>query len=174
VIDAAARARDRPAGEASAVRGQTRARARRRRRRGAGDSPRGCSEGWRALTTMSASVRVFRVARNAIVDHHRSTARHPRVEGQAPDEVATQLVEEDENRVELELASHIAPFVAALPSPYREALTLTELEGITQKDAAIMLGVSLSTMKSVCSAAACVFVESSRHAVRSRSTFAVA
>lgn len=37
---------------------------------------------------------------------------------------------------------------AALPSPYRGALTLTELEGLTQKDAAAMLGISLSGMKS--------------------------
>lgn len=39
-------------------------------------------------------------------------------------------------------------FVAMLPSPYREALTLTELEGMTQKDAAFMLGISLPAMKS--------------------------
>ena len=35
-----------------------------------------------------------------------------------------------------------------LPSPYREALTLTELEGMTQKEAAAMLGTTLSGMKS--------------------------
>jgi RNA polymerase sigma-70 factor (ECF subfamily) len=50
--------------------------------------------------------------------------------------------------VEQELATHVAPFVASLPSPYRAALTLTELEGLTQKEAAEMLGVPLSTMKS--------------------------
>ena len=38
--------------------------------------------------------------------------------------------------------------MAALPSPYREAVTLTELQGMTQKDAAEMLGISLSGMKS--------------------------
>jgi len=35
-----------------------------------------------------------------------------------------------------------------LPSPYREAITLTELEGRTQREAAQMLGISLSGMKS--------------------------
>jgi RNA polymerase sigma-70 factor (ECF subfamily) len=35
-----------------------------------------------------------------------------------------------------------------LPSPYREALILTEMEGLAQKDAATMLGVSVSGMKS--------------------------
>lgn len=45
------------------------------------------------------------------------------------------------------LASYVAPFVAMLASPYREALTLTELEGLTQKQAAEMLGISVSGMK---------------------------
>lgn len=43
---------------------------------------------------------------------------------------------------------YAALFVSMLPSPYREALTLTELEGLTQKEAAEMLGISLSGMKS--------------------------
>jgi len=38
--------------------------------------------------------------------------------------------------------------VARLPSPYREAVTLTELQGLTQKEAAEMVGVSLSGLKS--------------------------
>jgi RNA polymerase sigma-70 factor (ECF subfamily) len=42
----------------------------------------------------------------------------------------------------------VALFVARLPSPYREAITLTELEGLTQREAAEMLGISVSGMKS--------------------------
>ena len=42
----------------------------------------------------------------------------------------------------------VALFVARLSAPYREAITLTELQGLTQKDAAEMLGISLSGMKS--------------------------
>lgn len=38
--------------------------------------------------------------------------------------------------------------VARLPSPYREAITLTELEGLTQKEAAEMRGTSVPAMKS--------------------------
>jgi len=38
--------------------------------------------------------------------------------------------------------------VARLPSPYREAVTLVELEGITVREAAEMVGVSVSGMKS--------------------------
>jgi RNA polymerase sigma-70 factor (ECF subfamily) len=35
-----------------------------------------------------------------------------------------------------------------LPSPYREAVTLIDLEGIPQKEAALRAGLSLSGMKS--------------------------
>jgi RNA polymerase sigma-70 factor, ECF subfamily len=35
-----------------------------------------------------------------------------------------------------------------LPSPYKEALTLTELQGVTQLAAAKLLGLSTSGMKS--------------------------
>lgn len=89
---------------------------------------------------------VYQVARSAIAEHRRQAARHP-VVGAAPAE-QTALDEGDDGAVERELATYIAPFVAMLPSPYREALTLTELEGLTQKEAAAMLGISLSGMKS--------------------------
>jgi RNA polymerase sigma-70 factor (ECF subfamily) len=93
---------------------------------------------------------VYQVARSALADHARSRARHllptsaptKEAEGPAPPS------DEDERQTERELASYIAVFVAALPSPYREAVTLTELQGMTQKDAAEMLGISLSGMKS--------------------------
>lgn len=89
---------------------------------------------------------VYRVARSAIANHHRLRARHPISEA----EPGEQAVEDAENEADAEelLATYVAPFVAMLPSPYREALTLTELEGLTQKDAAAMLGISLSGMKS--------------------------
>ena len=54
---------------------------------------------------------------------------------------------------DLVLATGAAPGVfnpgaRGLVEPYREALTLTELEGLSQKDAATMLGISVSGMKS--------------------------
>ena len=90
---------------------------------------------------------VYQVARSAIADHRRRAARHPVVEGDPPEEQACPD-EGDEGAVERELVTYIAPFVAMLPSPYREALTLTELEGLTQREAAERLGISLSGMKS--------------------------
>lgn len=92
---------------------------------------------------------VYQVARNAVTDHWRATKRSTVVlDEAAPSFAAAQDPGDDDDAVERELASYIALFVAMLPSPYREALTLTELEGVTQKDAAAMLGVSVSCMKS--------------------------
>jgi RNA polymerase sigma-70 factor, ECF subfamily len=91
---------------------------------------------------------VYQIARSAIVDHRRLTAKHRLPDNDVTAEVNAADVEEDDGAVEREVATYIAPFVAMLPSPYREALTLTELEGLTQKQAAEMLGISLSGTKS--------------------------
>lgn len=90
---------------------------------------------------------VYKVARSAIAEHHRTRARHP-LPSAEPEEPTAEEPEDDERSAEKDLALYVATFVAMLPSPYREALTLTELEGLTQKDAAEMLGISLPAMKS--------------------------
>jgi RNA polymerase sigma-70 factor (ECF subfamily) len=91
---------------------------------------------------------VYRIARNAIADHGRSRVRHPTATGVPDGEPAEPTTLDIDDNLEADLAECIALFVARLPSPYREAVTLTELQGLTQKDAAAMLGVSLSGMKS--------------------------
>jgi RNA polymerase sigma-70 factor (ECF subfamily) len=92
---------------------------------------------------------VYQVARSALAEHGRSRARRPPAHAQSDGEdAAAPPAESEENEAEQGLAKNIAVFVAALPSPYREAITLTELQGMTQKDAADMLGISLSGMKS--------------------------
>ena len=96
---------------------------------------------------------VYQVARSAIADQQRTAARHPLVVEPPPEPEAPAVeappveAPEGDDSARL-LASSLAMFVAALPSPYREALTLTELEGMSQKDSAEMLGLSLSGMKS--------------------------
>jgi RNA polymerase sigma-70 factor, ECF subfamily len=90
---------------------------------------------------------IYQLARNTIVDHHRRAARHPQATAEPPE--PSHLPHEDEDRAaEREVAAYAALFVSMLPSPYREALTLTELEGLTQKEAAEMLGISVSGIKS--------------------------
>lgn len=93
---------------------------------------------------------LYSVARRVVADHGRTSARHGHARPPAEDEAASTHDDavEVEREAEALLALHVAPFVAMLPSPYREALTLTELEGLTQKQAATMLGISLSGMKS--------------------------
>lgn len=91
---------------------------------------------------------VYQIARSAIADHQRAAAKHRVADDPAAEERPDELDPDDDGAVMQELASTIAPFVAMLPQHYREALTLTELEGLTQKQAADMLGISLSGMKS--------------------------
>ncbi len=46
------------------------------------------------------------------------------------------------------MARFLLAEVSALPEDYRQALVLTELEGLTSREAARLAGVSLSAMKS--------------------------
>jgi RNA polymerase sigma-70 factor (ECF subfamily) len=91
---------------------------------------------------------VHEIARNAIIDRYRSArVRRERAAGMEVDR--EQAVEpEDETDVRGELSTCIAPLLRRLPASYREALALTELEGMTQADAAARLGLSVSGMKS--------------------------
>lgn len=90
---------------------------------------------------------VYQIAKHTIADWARARARDPVAPAPELDEHSAQVADENET-LEEELGKCVALFVSRLPSPYREAVTLTELEGVTQKEAAEMLGVSLSGMKS--------------------------
>lgn len=90
---------------------------------------------------------LFQIARSSIAEHWRMRARHPLTD--APDD--TEIVAEpndDDRETARALACCVSIFVARLRSPYREAITLVELEGLAARDAAEMVGVSVSGMKS--------------------------
>lgn len=94
---------------------------------------------------------VFRIARNAIADHYRRTSRRREVVDADPAPATDSSADawlDDQAATLSELASCIRPLVDALPTGYRRALVLTDLEGHTQAEAARMEGVSLSGMKS--------------------------
>ena len=91
---------------------------------------------------------IYTIARNAIVENHRQRARQPSLNLERTERIEPPGDDTEPNAIEQELASYITPYVAQLPSPYREALTLTELSGMTQKAAAEALGISVSGMKS--------------------------
>ncbi len=85
---------------------------------------------------------LFLVARNAIIDYYRT--RKPTSE--VPESLPAAL---PENVTEMEeLRSVFRRLVDGLPEPYREALVLTEFEGLTQEALAKRLRISLSGAKS--------------------------
>jgi RNA polymerase sigma-70 factor, ECF subfamily len=88
---------------------------------------------------------VYRVAQSCIADAARARARSPLRLVDAPPEVAAT---DDGDELEDELDVCVALFVARLRAPYREAITLVELEGLTQKAAAELLGITLPALKS--------------------------
>jgi RNA polymerase sigma-70 factor (ECF subfamily) len=90
---------------------------------------------------------LFQIARNSVADHMRTRARYPLAVGDEPEGAAPEPDADDREAVRT-LATCVTGFVGALPSPYREAVTLVELEGLTAREAAEMAGVSVSGMKS--------------------------
>ncbi len=85
---------------------------------------------------------LYRVTHNTIVDHYRKKQPSPTL--QEPVEV----VEAEVPVAEEKLAPFLRELVDALPATYREALTLTELEGLTQQQMGRELGLSPSGAKS--------------------------
>jgi RNA polymerase sigma-70 factor (ECF subfamily) len=91
---------------------------------------------------------IFRIAHSAVVESHRQRARQPIARDGEIEPVATSTEKSGASAVEQEVAAYLVETIATLPSPYREALTLTEIEGVTQQAAADLAGISLSGMKS--------------------------
>jgi RNA polymerase sigma-70 factor (ECF subfamily) len=89
---------------------------------------------------------MFKIASHAIAERGRDRGRHPVAEAV---EIADAPLAQDDDRVAAEaLAACLTMFVARLESPYREAVTLVELEGRTAREAAELIGLSVSGMKS--------------------------
>ena len=89
---------------------------------------------------------MFRIANSAIAERGRDRRRHPVANAVEPAE-APPPPDADRTAADA-LARCLTIFVARLPSPYREAITLVELEGMTIRAAAEVMGVSLSGAKS--------------------------
>ncbi len=86
---------------------------------------------------------LYQITRNAITDYYRM----PKQMAELPDELP--FAEDDEQRVSKELAECcIRPFIEQLPSPYQEAILLSEIEGLTQGEVAERQDISLSGAKS--------------------------
>jgi RNA polymerase sigma-70 factor (ECF subfamily) len=85
---------------------------------------------------------IFQVARNSLIDAYR---RKRRVEPLVDYPVEDDHSEPDASE---ELIPYLREIVQGLPEPYREALILTEYQGLSQVEMASRLGISLSGAKS--------------------------
>jgi len=90
---------------------------------------------------------LFQVARSSVAEHLRTRVRHPLQDAESAEELPAPT-DDDDREATRSLAGCVSMFVAQLPSPYREAVTLVELEGLTAREAADMVGISVSGMKS--------------------------
>jgi RNA polymerase sigma-70 factor, ECF subfamily len=95
---------------------------------------------------------VYRTARNVITDYYRSpTHRREVAAGDTGDMTGSSLeasTQHDDAEAFRDLAGCMAPLLRQLPASYFEAITLTDLQGMNQADAARRTGISVSGMKS--------------------------
>lgn len=86
---------------------------------------------------------LYQVTRNVIIDHY----RRRRPSGPLPDDLAV-ADHAHSGSARRELAACMLPFINVLPEHYRSAITLSEIQGLTQQQTADQLGISLSGAKS--------------------------
>ncbi|THJ17126.1 MAG: RNA polymerase sigma factor SigZ [Nitrospira sp. CG24E] len=98
---------------------------------------------------------LYRIARHTIIDYYRVRGRQPEkpvglvsdletlFPVSLPAESAT-----DSGQLGTELADCLRPMIERLSEDYRQAITLVDLEGMSQHEAAVQLGLSVSGMKS--------------------------
>lgn len=89
----------------------------------------------------------YQIARNAIIDHHRQHKAHTTcsAELEAVDDLP---LETDSLTVMQEIAGCLLPMIEQLPYLYRDSVMLTDIEGVSQREVAERLGISLSGAKS--------------------------
>ena len=93
----------------------------------------------------------YRVAANAITDHHRRRAAESRALAQAQAEATSPAATTDAKEREAErrrIEACMMPFILDLSPKQAEALLLTSFQGLSQTEAARRLGLSVSGMKS--------------------------
>jgi len=88
---------------------------------------------------------IYQIARHRLIDYYRR--KTPIVPLEEVDHEAL-LEEKPEEDIQAELAPSVAAMVQSLPEPYREALVLTEYQGLSQRELATRLGLSFSGAKS--------------------------
>lgn len=88
---------------------------------------------------------LYQIARNAIIDHYRSS--RPTVSLETSDALSLPADFPDDDIIS-ELFPSVRAMVRSLPKHDRQALVLTEYQGLTQKELSERLGLSFSGAKS--------------------------
>jgi RNA polymerase sigma-70 factor (ECF subfamily) len=88
---------------------------------------------------------IYQIARHRVIDYYRQQKPMVSLDAACQDTLLAEMPEDD---VQAELAPSVAAMVNALPAPYREALYLTGYQGLSQRELATRLGISLSGAKS--------------------------
>jgi len=91
---------------------------------------------------------IFQIARNVLADLFRERRRRDALAKRIAFERGGEPANDEEPDGAAELTPCLAPMIAQLAHPYREAIELTELQGVTQVEAARRAGLSISGMKS--------------------------
>jgi RNA polymerase sigma-70 factor, ECF subfamily len=91
---------------------------------------------------------IFQIARNVLADLFRGRGRQDALRERSANEPAAGGDDDDERTATAALASCLTSMITKLPEPYREAIMLTELCGMSQVEAARHVGISISGMKS--------------------------
>lgn len=93
---------------------------------------------------------IFQIARHEVADHFRRG--QPTESFDEKHDVATptrpEMTDREEERLREDLAVYIRSVVNQLPPAYREALLLTDYEGLSQVELAERIGLSVSAAKS--------------------------
>ena len=86
---------------------------------------------------------LYQVTRNAISDYYRDKKKADNIPAGSFD-----LESEDEDNIMKEVESWVGCLIKGLPDIYRDAVELSEIEGIPQKDIAKMLNISYPNARS--------------------------
>ncbi len=101
----------------------------------------------KSLATLRDAARleswIYQIVRNAVIDHYGARKAFEEL----PQSLAAPEPGEEE-QARREISACLVPMIETLPAPYRDALRLSEIDGLKQKQVAEALGLSLSGTKS--------------------------
>lgn len=86
---------------------------------------------------------IWQIARNAVIDHYRRRRATVDI-----DSLDLGLEAENGSDIQELVLTWLAPTIEELPEPYRDAMRLSEIDGLTQAEVASRLSLSLSGAKS--------------------------